>query len=188
MPMNRIHRKICSSDNWAGWVADTLPGELADVDLGKRMLEIGPGFGATTTVLAPMVEELTALEVDPASAQTLRDQFAEKVEIVTGSGADMPFPDDSFDSVVCFTMLHHMPSRALQDKLFAEARRVLRPGGVFAGFDSQLSLRFRLLHIGDTMVVVDPKTFPDRLRTAGFTDVSVEREPTARVRFRARKP
>jgi SAM-dependent methyltransferase len=70
---------------------------------------------------------------------------------------------------VCFTMLHHVPSKALQDKLFTEVCRVLRPGGVFAGFDSQLSLRFRFLHLGDTMVVVDPKTFPDRLRAAGFT-------------------
>jgi SAM-dependent methyltransferase len=186
--MNRIHRKICSSDSWAASVAELLPGELADVELGKRMLEIGPGFGATTTVLAPMVEELTALEVDPASADRLRAQFDGKAEIVTGSGADMPFPDDGFDSVVCFTMLHHVPSKALQDKLFAEACRVLRPGGVFAGFDSQLSFRFRMLHIGDTMVVVDPRTFPDRLRTAGFRDVRVEREPKSRMRFRARKP
>lgn len=188
MPMNRMHRKICSSDGWANSVAETLPRELADVDLGKRMLEIGPGFGATTTVLAPMVEELTALEVDPASATRLREQFGERVEIVTGSGANMPFPDNGFDSVVCFTMLHHVPSKALQDSLFAETCRVLRPGGVFAGFDSQLSFRFRMLHIGDTMVVVDPRTFPDRLRAAGFTDVHVTHEPKSRVRFRASKP
>jgi SAM-dependent methyltransferase len=84
-------------------------------------------------------------------------------------------------------VLHHVPSKALQDKLFAEAHRVLRPGGVFAGFDSQLSLRFRLLHIGDTMVVVNAKTFPDRLRAAGFTDVSVEHEPKRRISFRAHK-
>lgn len=186
--MNRIHRKICSSAGWAQSVAEILPRELADVELGKRMLEIGPGFGATTTVLATMVEELSALEVDPESARRLREQFGDRVEIVTGSGAEMPFPDERFDSVVCFTMLHHVPSKALQDKLFAETCRVLRPGGVFAGFDSQLSLRFRLLHIGDTMVVVDPATLPDRLRAAGFTEVRVEREPKSRVRFRASKP
>jgi 16S rRNA A1518/A1519 N6-dimethyltransferase RsmA/KsgA/DIM1 with predicted DNA glycosylase/AP lyase activity len=102
--MNRMHRRICSSDGWAKSVADALPRELADVELGRRMLEIGPGFGATTTVLAPMVEELTALEVDPASAARLRERFGDQVAIVTGSGADMPFPDDGFDSVVCFTI------------------------------------------------------------------------------------
>ena len=81
-----------------------------------------------------------------------------------------------------------MPSTTLQDTLFAQACRVLRPGGVFTGFDSQLSLRFRFLHIGDTMVVVDPKTFPDRLRAAGFADIHVEHEPRRRITFRARKP
>jgi hypothetical protein len=55
---------------------------------------------------------------------------------------------------------------------------------VFAGLDSRLNLRFRLIHIGDTMTVVDPATLPDRLRTAGFTDVEVDAVPRA-FRFRA---
>lgn len=186
--MNRMHRKLCASDDWAKTVAERLPVGLADVEVGKRMLEIGPGFGATTRVLAPMVEELTALEVDPESAERLRGQFGERVTIVTGSGANMPLADNEFDSVVCFTMLHHVPSKQLQDNLFAEACRVLRPGGVFAGFDSQLSFRFRLLHLGDTMVVVDPATFPDRLRSAGFSDVHLTHEPKRRITFRAYKP
>jgi hypothetical protein len=44
-------------------------------------------------------------------------------------------------------MLHHVPSAALQDRLLAEARRVLRPGGVFAGFDGVASWLFRVIHI-----------------------------------------
>ena len=186
--MNRMHRKLCASDDWAKTVAQRLPAGLAEVELGSRMLEIGPGFGATTRVLAPMVDELTAIEVDAESAAKLREEFHDEVTIVTGSGANMPFADDEFDSVVCFTMLHHVPSKALQDNLFAEACRVLRPGGVFAGFDSQLNFRFRLLHLGDTMVVVDAATFPDRLRAAGFTDVHLTHEPKRRLTFRAYKP
>jgi hypothetical protein len=41
--------------------------------------------------------------------------------------------------------------------------------------------------IGDTMVVVDAKTFPDRLRAAGFGEVDVAHEPKRRIRFRAGK-
>lgn len=64
---------------------------------------------------------------------------------------------------------------------------MLRPGAVFAGLDSRLSLRFRFLHIGDTMVVVDPATLPGRLEGAGLVDVDVTRVP-GQVRFSARRP
>ncbi|MFD1050597.1 class I SAM-dependent methyltransferase, partial [Kibdelosporangium lantanae] len=107
--------------------------------------------------------ELTIVEVDPASARQLAAQFPD-VTVLEGDGARLPLGDNSFDSVTCFTMLHHVPSRGEQDQLFAEAFRVLRPGGVFAGMDSLPSLRFRILHLFDTMVLVDPRTLPDRLR------------------------
>jgi hypothetical protein len=38
----------------------------------------------------------------------------------------MSFPDEIIDSIVCFTMLHHIRSTELQNKLFTEAARVLR--------------------------------------------------------------
>jgi hypothetical protein len=72
----------------------------------------------------------------------------------------------------------------LQDRLLAEARRVLRPGGVFAGFDGTGSFLFRLIHLGDTYNPVDPATFGRRLEAAGFADVVVERG-WGRFRFRA---
>ncbi|MFD1046653.1 SAM-dependent methyltransferase, partial [Kibdelosporangium lantanae] len=69
MPMNLIHRRICSSDSWALAVREhMLPWALDGVDLGRSSLEIGPGFGATTKVLVDQVPELTIVEVDPASA------------------------------------------------------------------------------------------------------------------------
>jgi SAM-dependent methyltransferase len=96
----------------------------------------------------------------------------------------MPFADGSFSGVAAFTMLHHVPSPATQDRLLAEARRVLRPGGVFAGFDGVGSFLFRLIHLGDTYVPVDPDTFARRLEAAGFVEVAVERG-RGRFRFRA---
>jgi hypothetical protein len=51
----------------------------------------------------------------------------------------------------------------------------LRPGGVFAGSDSTASFLFRLAHLGDTMVLVDPDRFASRLQAAGFTDARVRR-------------
>jgi 2-keto-4-pentenoate hydratase len=57
-------------------------------------------------------------------------------------------------------MLHHVPSAELQDRIFAEARRVLAPGGVLAGSDSLVSTGFRIIHIRDVMVPVDPRRCP----------------------------
>ncbi|MEU3653183.1 class I SAM-dependent methyltransferase [Streptomyces sp. NPDC032161] len=193
MPMNYLHRKICSSARWAADVADRMPEQLAGVELGDDVLEIGPGFGATTRALVSHTAKssdttkLTAVEIDEASVALLRAEFTDRVEIVHGDGARLPFPDGRFSAVVCFTMLHHVPSTGLQDALFAEACRVLRPGGVFRGVDSRPSLRFRLLHIGDTMVVLDPVTLPGRLRRAGFEEVASQHQPGRQIRFLARK-
>lgn len=109
------------------------------------------------------------------------------VEVVCVDATRMPFEDGTFSGAVALTMLHHVPSPALQDRLLAEARRVVAPGGWFAGYDSRSSLPFRLLHLFDTMVLVAPHTFGVRLQAAGFADVSVDIEPEG-FRFRARVP
>jgi SAM-dependent methyltransferase len=185
--MNLLHNRICSSPKWAEYVRTGLfPAVLDDVDLGADVLELGPGLGVTTRELARRTPRLTALEVDEKYVTRLRREL-DGVEIVHGDAAKMPFPDAAFSGVACFTMLHHVPSPALQDRLFAETYRVLRPGGVFAGSDGRLSLRFRLIHLGDTLVPVDPATLPGRLEAAGFTDVQVSPVP-GRTHFTARRP
>ena len=153
--------------------SQVLPWATREVPLEGRVLELGPGYGITTRWLTEHGADLTAVEVDPALARDLRAQFPD-VAVHEGDGAALPFEDESFDAVVCFTMLHHVPSPEHQDRLFAEAARVLRPGGVFAGSDSVMSLRFRLIHIGDTMVPVDPETMPDRLQRNGFQQAATQ--------------
>ena len=98
----------------------------------------------------------------------------------------MSLPDAAFDGAVSLTMLHHVPSVALQDRLLAEVARVLRPGAVFGGIDSLASPFLRLIHVFDTMVSVEPHTFGARLETAGFTDVEIEVR-SRDFRFRARR-
>jgi SAM-dependent methyltransferase len=186
--MNLIHRRICRSDKWADRMrSQILPWACEGVRLDGDVLEIGPGYGATTRWLLERGGQLTAVEVDPGMASALSDEFGERVDVRSGDGAELPLPNAAFDAVVCFTMLHHVPSFEQQDRLFTEAARVLRPGGTFAGLDSRLSLRFRLLHVGDTMVAVDPATLPNRLHVAGLVDVRTDLGARS-FRFRASRP
>jgi SAM-dependent methyltransferase len=164
---------------------ELLPWALQGVDLGNDVLEIGPGPGITTDLLRGPLRRLTALEVDASAAAALKKRLdGTDVRIVHGDGAAMPFGDGAFSSIVSFTMLHHVPSAAQQDCLLAEARRVLRPGGIFVGFDGVGSFLFRLIHLGDIYTPVDPGNFGRRLEVAGFVDVVVERG-SSRFRFRA---
>jgi SAM-dependent methyltransferase len=187
--MNRFHRWFCRTSFWKRTLADEIiPWALKGVDLGDDMLEVGPGPGMTTDILRVLAPRLTSIEIDPRLADALKRRLRDtNVKVVEGDATAMPFEDGSFSGAVSFTMLHHVPSPALQDRLLAEVRRVLKPGGVFAGSDSRWSLGFHLIHLWDTMVLVEPETFAARLEAAGFTDVSVETAKQA-FRFRARRP
>jgi SAM-dependent methyltransferase len=173
--MNSNHAKLCPSPEWADHIqGDILPLLTRDVDLGEAMLEIGPGPGAATGWLAGRVSKLTAVEIDPAAAGLLTDRFAgTNVEVVTGSATDLGYPAESFDSVGCFTMLHHVQTAALQNAILAEAFRVLRPGGVFIGSDSLASDDLHHFHVDDTYNPIDPASLLIRLQTLGFAPITL---------------
>jgi len=166
-----------------------MPWVLRDVELGANVLEIGPGPGVTTDWLRERVPALTCVEIDHQLALSLKVRLdGTNVTVVEGDATRMVFPESSFDSAVCFTMLHHVPSRELQDRLLAEACRVLMPGGLFLGSDSTSSLRFRLFHVFDTCTPVEPEDFARRLEKAGFGQIGIEKQPEYNTfKFRARK-
>jgi ubiquinone/menaquinone biosynthesis C-methylase UbiE len=186
--MNENHARVCTSPDWAQHIqSDILPAVTRDVDLGKEMLEIGPGPGAATEWLRHKVARLTAVEIDEQAAAQLAARHAgTNVEIVTGSAAGLQFADEAFDSVATFTMLHHVPTLALQNKILSEAFRVLRPGGVLIGSDSLASNGLHHFHAGDTYNPVEPAALLSRLQTLGFGAITVTVDES--LLFTARKP
>jgi SAM-dependent methyltransferase len=153
-----------------------LPEVLRTVELGGDLLEIGPGPGLTTDFLRRRVKRLTAVEIDPDLAYSLGSRLAgTNVRVVEADATDLPFDSGSFSGAVALTMLHHVPSAALQDRLLKEVCRVLRPGSDFVGVDVAWSIGLWLFHLGDTLVAVDPDTFAARLETAGFRKVAIEK-------------
>ena len=186
--MNQDHARLCSSAEWAEHIRDEiLPAVLERVDLGRDMLEIGPGPGAATEWLRHDVRRLVAVEIDPAAAGRLRERYAgTNVEVITGSATDLAFPEDAFDSVGCFTMLHHVPTQALQNTLLSEAYRVLKPCGVLVGSDSLAGNDLHHFHAGDTYNPVEPAAMLVRLQTLGYEGITLVVSDT--LTFIAHKP
>jgi SAM-dependent methyltransferase len=187
--VNLIHRWLCRSAYWRKALEQrVVPWVLSGVELGPDVLEVGPGPGLTTDLLRLRIARMTALEIDPALANSLALRLGGRnVTVIQGDATAMPFGDARFSGAVSLTMLHHVPSPELQDKLLREVRRVLKPAGTFAGVDSRQSFTMRLIHIHDTLVPVDPSTFSTRLEAAGFQDILIETNPYA-FRFYARRP
>jgi ubiquinone/menaquinone biosynthesis C-methylase UbiE len=185
--VNEQHLRFCASAEWAETVERVLlPWAVGGRSLGDQVLEVGAGPGLVTEVLARRVPGLVALELDPALAGGLRRLAGDGVRVVRGDATRLPFADGRFSAVACFTMLHHVPSVAMQDRMLAELRRVLAPGGLLAGTDGMDTPERRRLHLGDVFVPADPAALAARLRAAGFADPEVEVDPVAdRFRFAA---
>ena len=99
----------------------------------SRVLEIAAGTGVVTRALAEALPESVAIVATDLN-QAMLDQAAavgtrRPVEWRQADAMRLPFPDASFDALACqFGVMFFPDKRAA----FAEARRVLRPGGVFA--------------------------------------------------------
>jgi ubiquinone/menaquinone biosynthesis C-methylase UbiE len=117
---------------------------------------------------------LTAVEIEPPAAELLVAKYAgTNVEIVVGDASALEFADASFDSAGTFTMLHHVPTFELQNKVLAEIFRVLRPGGVLIGSDSLPSDGLHHFHEADTYNPIEPSAFLTRLQMLGFRKITL---------------
>jgi SAM-dependent methyltransferase len=173
--VNSDHETFCSSPEWAEYLrVELLPRLISGVELGEDMLELGPGPGGATDFLRQRVERFTALEVDTTAAVALADRFAGgNVTVVQGDCANIGMPDQSFDSIGTFTMLHHIPTDREQHAALAEAFRLLRPGGVLIGSDSLASNDLHHFHADDTYNPVDPAWLLIQLLTLGFHPIAI---------------
>ena len=186
--MNPQHLQFCASAEWAELVERVLlPWVVGGRRLGDEVLEVGAGPGVVTDALRPRARRLVAVELDLGLAAALHRRLRRSgVEVVAADATALPFPSRRFSAVACFTMLHHVPTAGLQDRMLGELRRVLRPGGILVGTDGMDTPARRQLHVGDVFLPVPPGELPGRLRAAGFADPEVEMDAGGdRFRFAA---
>ena len=98
----------------------------------KRVLEIAAGTGVVTRAMASTLPEGVAIVATDLNEAMLEQAMAlgteRPVEWRQADAMHLLFPDGSFDAVVCQFGVMFFPDKS---KAFAEARRVLRPKGIF---------------------------------------------------------
>lgn len=100
---------------------------------GRRVLDVGCGGGALLAWLARRGAEPWGLDPDVAQLAAAAGR-APGARLVRGVGERLPFGAASFDFVIYFNSLHHLPPVAM-DNAMAEVFRVLKPTGRLAIFE-----------------------------------------------------
>lgn len=124
-----------------------------------RVLEIAAGTGAVTRELARRLPAATAIVATDLNAPMVDEARARgtsrPVEWRTADAMQLPFDDGSFDAVVCQFGVMFFPDKP---RAFAEARRVLRPGGtlLFNAWDAIAHNEF-----ADVVTQALARVFPD---------------------------
>jgi len=125
------------------------PGALA----GKRALEIGCGRGVGIEILLALgAKHVVGFDIDPRMivlAQERTARFGKRVQIFLGDAERIEAPNGSFDVVVDYGILHHIPDWR---HTLTEVSRILKPGSMFyfedilKGFTSAWPMRILLDH------------------------------------------
>ena len=93
----------------------------------RRILDVGCGHGWTLAGLKDLGADLVGIDTDPEVLASARATYP-FLEIVESPGGPLPFPDGSFDAVICSDVIEHVGDEN-KAPLLREIHRVLEPGG-----------------------------------------------------------
>ncbi len=166
---------------------------IAELSQQDRVLDCGFGFADQDMLWAREFEpreivglNITASQVTQARARVIQAGFSDHIDLRVGSATEMPLDDASFDAVVALECAFHFRTRA---RFFAEAYRVLRPGGRLVTADiipmttmpqglnrPRLSLGWRLM--ANTFDIPKENAYPrdqyhDLLERSGFLQIDI---------------
>ncbi len=160
------------------------------LDPRTRLLDVGCGIGGPARLAAasysnPVVGiDLSPDFVDAARTLTDRAGLTPLVEHQVSSGEALAFEDATFDRAMMIHVGMNIPDKA---DVFAEVRRVLRPGGIFGLYEQMRTADgdppYPLPWAEDerSSFVETPETYGELLRTAGFTVDKVENRLAAQT-------
>ncbi|MEM8656107.1 MAG: bifunctional 2-polyprenyl-6-hydroxyphenol methylase/3-demethylubiquinol 3-O-methyltransferase UbiG [Pseudomonadota bacterium] len=172
---------------WVRTLKNMVPGRLKWFDrhidwTDKEVLDLGCAGGFMAEALDARGAQVTG--IDPAAdaikaARTHARNTGRTIRYDVGVGEDLPYPDASFDAVVCVDVLEHVADLT---QVLAEVARVLRPGGMFLydTINRNPIARFATITVAEDIVgllpkgthdpamFIKPTELTDALRAAGF--------------------
>jgi len=97
---------------------------------GKRVLDLGCGEGYGTWIISRSASEAVGMDAGDETISKAKSRYvAENLSYVAGHSGKLPFPEKSFDMVVCFELIEHVAEAAQVDCL-AQIKKVLKQDGV----------------------------------------------------------
>ncbi|WP_198046017.1 methyltransferase domain-containing protein [Novosphingobium aquimarinum] len=150
---------------------------------GKRVIDLGSGYGGAARVLAAKGAHVTCLNLSKVENERNRKLSAEaglgeRIDVVDGSYDAMPFADGGYDIAWSQDAILHAPDRAA---VLDEVSRVLKPGGLFVFHDpmqadgladsSALQPIYDRIHLPDLASI---GFYRDALRARGFEEVETD--------------
>lgn len=96
--------------------------------INGKILDVGCGVGVVNDLYPDY--DITGIDCSPGMLRHHKGKH------ILASANEIPFPDGSFDSVVCRSVLHHLPDPKIA---LAEIKRVLKPGGKFVCWETNKS-------------------------------------------------
>lgn len=168
--------------------------ECVELEPGWRVLDVACGRGATLFPAAEKVDHggrITGIDLAPGMIATLRDDADRRgvtnIEVRVADAEEIPYPDDSFDAVLCGFALFFFPD---SHRALTEFGRVLTPGGrlgistftpavseSLAWFGELLENALHRPGRGEESNQFDePDQLQEALSAAGFTEIEVQQE------------
>ncbi len=154
-----------------------------------RVLEIGAGTGANLPLYSVEVESITLTEPERPMIRRLEERVREhapSATILRAPAEDLPFDDDSFDTVISTLVLCGVDD---QPRALRQLRRVLKPGGRFLFMEHVRSEEPRLARMQDRLNWLNRvvaccdcnRPTLDSIRAAGFDVLEVDHTAMKKV-------